>query len=103
MARGRGQGRTSADAFPSLGDRDVLALIARGDAEALGVIYDRHIGSVWRLALMTCPDVSAAERAVRDTFLDLWRRPYANGSQAPVVRLLAAIRAVCGSPAPPAR
>jgi DNA-directed RNA polymerase specialized sigma24 family protein len=81
----------------SLDDRDLLALIAGGDSEALGVIYDRHIGSVWRLALMSCRDESAAERVVFNTFLDLWREPYANGSQPPVVRLLARVRALCSS------
>lgn len=96
---GGGKGRASADGLASLDDRELVAAIALGDAEALGVIYDRHIGSVWKLALMSCGDEVAAERAVRDSFLDLWRRPPANGLQQPVVRLLAVVRGACGSPA----
>ncbi len=80
MAGGMGEGSAGgADALPFLEDRELLAFIALGDPQALGVIYDRHIGSVWRLALMSCRDESAAQRVVRDAFLELWRRPYANG------------------------
>lgn len=89
-----------AKALRSLDDRDLLAFIASGDSEALGVIYDRHIRSVWKFALMLCRDESAAERVVCDSFLDLWRRPYANGSQQPVVRLLALVRALSSSSRP---
>ena len=98
MAQGVGEGGASADDLRLLEDRDLLAFVARGDPRALGVIYDRHIGVVWKLALMSCPDPSVAERAVHDTFLDLWSQPYANGSQPPVVRLLAVVRAACRSP-----
>ena len=95
MAR-TNESRASANGLRSLEDRDLLAFIARGDPEALAVIYDRHIGSVWKLALMSCQEKSAAERVVRDTFLDLWRRPYADDSKPPIVRLLAGVRASGG-------
>ena len=103
MAQQRIQGGGSAEALQSLGDHDLLALIARGDPEALGVIYDRHIASVWTLALMWCRAVATAERVVQDAFLGLWRRPYRDGPRRPVVvRLLAVVRAACGPPAPQA-
>ena len=97
MARGIDEGGASTEALRRLGDQDLLAVIAAGDPEALGVLYDRHIRSVWRLALMSCRDQAAAERVVRDTFLDVWRRPYARRSKQLVVRLLAAVRAACGA------
>ena len=99
MAQEMVQGSGSAEALQYLGDRDLLALVARGDPEALGVIYDRHIASVWTLALMSCRCVGTAERVVQDAFLGLWRRPYPDGPARPVVvRLLAAVRADCGPP-----
>jgi hypothetical protein len=95
VANRTGKSRPSADGLRSLDDRDLLTFIAGGDPEALAAIYDRHIGSVWKLALMSCDDKSAAERVVRDIFLELWRRPWAGGSKPPVVRLLAGVRASC--------
>jgi DNA-directed RNA polymerase specialized sigma24 family protein len=98
MAQGVGEIGASVGDLRLLEDRDLLPFVARGHPAALGVMYDRHIGVVWKLALMSCGDTSTAEGAVHDAFLNLWRRPYANGSQQPVVRLLAVVRAACRSP-----
>lgn len=56
-------------------DSDLLLLVLRGDADALGVIYDRHVGAAWKLALALSGSVAVAERAVSAAFMRLWREP----------------------------
>ena len=58
-----------------LGEPELLALVARGDHEALGEIYDRRIDLVWRVALHHAETRAAAEEAVYAVFLRLWREP----------------------------
>ncbi len=68
----------------------MLFLIAAREADALEAVYDRHITPVWKLALLTCENVAAAEQAVYEAFMDLWRQPRAHDDTSPlVVRLLA--------------
>jgi len=57
-------------------DRDDAALlraVARGDEQALVVLYDRHAG--WLTVRMTrrCAMPDVVDHAVQDTFLALWR------------------------------
>jgi RNA polymerase sigma-70 factor (ECF subfamily) len=57
---------------------DDLALVralAKGDAHALEVIYDRYSRGVYSLALRLLSDGPAAEEVVQETFLKLWRQP----------------------------
>ncbi|MFJ2670803.1 RNA polymerase sigma factor [Streptomyces sp. NPDC087525] len=58
------------------GDRDDAALlraVAKGDAEALAVLYDRHAG--WLLARLTrrCADPETVREVLQDTFVAVWR------------------------------
>ena len=78
-----------------LTDRDLLALVAMRQLHALEVIYDRHIKLVWKLALISCDDAAAAERAVSGTFLELWRRPQPDATKRLVTRLLSGVRGRC--------
>lgn len=61
---------------PSWAQRDDAALlraVARGDAEALAVLYDRHAG--WLHARLTrrCADPETVAEVLQDTFVTVWR------------------------------
>lgn len=75
----------------ALGDSDLLALVSRGDHEALGVIYDRQIDAVWKVALHFSEGRAAAEQVVSAVFLRLWRRPRADDRTSLSARLLASV------------
>jgi RNA polymerase sigma-70 factor (ECF subfamily) len=63
--------RTRAD------DSVLVECVARGDAWALEVIYERHSRGVYSLAIRLLGDSAAAEEVVQETFLKLWRQPSA--------------------------
>lgn len=66
--RGSGADRPAA---PS--DEALVVSIARGDARALGELYDRFGGVAYGIALRVVREPDAAEDAVQDAFLSIWR------------------------------
>jgi RNA polymerase sigma-70 factor, ECF subfamily len=58
-------------------DATLVASLARGDARALELIYERHGRGVYSLALRLLGDSPSAEDVVQDVFLKLWRQPAA--------------------------
>ena len=54
-------------------DATLLRAVARGDEEALAVLYDRHAG--WLTVRMTrrCAMPDVVDQSIQDTFLALWR------------------------------
>jgi RNA polymerase sigma-70 factor (ECF subfamily) len=58
-------------------DASLVAAVARGDARALELAYERHSRGVYSLALRLLSDGPAAEEVVQETFLKLWRQPAA--------------------------
>ena len=61
---------------PSVADDAALVeALARGDAHALELLYERHSRGVYSLALRLLTDSPAAEEVVQETFLKLWRQP----------------------------
>lgn len=54
-------------------DGDLLARVARSDADALGVIYDRYGAAVYSLAQGLLRDPQAAQEVTQDVFLAIWR------------------------------
>jgi RNA polymerase sigma-70 factor (ECF subfamily) len=50
-----------------------MQLVRRGDAEAFGLIYDRHATVAFSLAYRMTGNRNAAEDVVQESFLGLWR------------------------------
>ena len=59
--------------FRSLDDTVLMAQIARGDASALGELYDRYGRLVYSLALHIVGDHAAAEEITQDVFTRVWQ------------------------------
>jgi RNA polymerase sigma-70 factor (ECF subfamily) len=55
----------------------LVASVARGNAHALELIYERYARGVYSLALRLLGDAPGAEEVVQETFLKLWRQPTA--------------------------
>lgn len=62
---------------PSGGDEDddtaLLRAVARGDSEALAVLYDRHAGWLHARLARRCPDEETVREVLQDTFVTVWR------------------------------
>jgi RNA polymerase sigma-70 factor (ECF subfamily) len=58
-------------------DAELVAAVARGEARALEIVYERHSRGVYSMALRLLSDGPAAEEVVQETFLKLWRQPSA--------------------------
>ena len=56
-----------------LSDEALVALVARGDEDALGELYDRVGRIAYGLALCVLRDERHAEDAVQEAFLQVWR------------------------------
>ena len=63
----------STDWVRPMADEDLIPLLARKDASAFEVIYDRHGGAAFSLAFRILGDRSRAEDAAQEGFLSLWR------------------------------
>lgn len=61
----------SLEGFP---DEALLALIARGEEEALGIVYDRYASAVLGLAFRMGFDSAAQEDCVQEVFVRIWKR-----------------------------
>ncbi|MFI9211521.1 MULTISPECIES: RNA polymerase sigma factor [unclassified Streptomyces] len=61
---------------PAGGDEDDAALlraVAKGDTEALAVLYDRHAGWLHARLARRCPDEETVREVLQDTFVTVWR------------------------------
>jgi RNA polymerase sigma factor (sigma-70 family) len=56
-----------------LPDEALLALVARGDDDALAALYDRFGRVAYNIALRVLRDAELAQDAVQDAFLAAWR------------------------------
>ncbi|NIZ07807.1 RNA polymerase sigma factor [Pseudooceanicola sp. HF7] len=54
-------------------DMDLLARAARGDAEAMRGLYERHHDALFAFIRMRCDDPALAGDVVHDAMLDVWR------------------------------
>src|ERR671916_2314429 len=55
-------------------DDELIMAIARGDHPALLALYDRHGRVAYGLARRILGEAGAAEEAVQDAYLRIWRR-----------------------------
>lgn len=55
-------------------DAELVSLMARGDSQALGALYDRYAPSLLALIERIAGRGSEAEDLVHDVFLEAWRR-----------------------------
>jgi RNA polymerase sigma-70 factor (ECF subfamily) len=55
-------------------DVELVAAMARGDAAALGTLYDRHAPHMLALARRIVVTPTAAEDIVQDVFLEAWKK-----------------------------
>jgi RNA polymerase sigma-70 factor, ECF subfamily len=56
-----------------LADEELMELVDGGDTRAFEVIFDRHSGPGYSLALRMCGRRALAEDIVQEAFLSLWR------------------------------
>jgi RNA polymerase sigma-70 factor (ECF subfamily) len=61
-------------ADPDVADDQLIAAVARGDHPALLALYDRHGRIAYGLAYRVLGEAGAAEEAVQDAYLRVWRR-----------------------------
>lgn len=58
--------------LPALTDEQLLAQIARQNAEALEILYDRHAQVVYSLLLRILRNQTSAEEVLQDVFWQVW-------------------------------
>jgi RNA polymerase sigma-70 factor (ECF subfamily) len=56
-----------------LADEEVMQLVRRGDPRAFELLYDRHGGAAYSLAYRIVGKQAAAEDAVQEALLSIWR------------------------------
>lgn len=80
-----------------LADEDLMPLIVRRDAGAFGVLYDRHAGAAYTLALRLTGERQAAEDLVQEAFISIWRsaRTYVMGRGSVRTWVLSVVRNAC--------
>lgn len=54
-------------------DEELIADLGRGDADALGLLYDRYRRLAMAVAYRILEDASSAEDCLQDAFLQVWR------------------------------
>ena len=85
-------------------DGALVRAVAEGSHDALAVLYDRYVDSIFAVARRTMSDRGAAEEVVQETFLALWDRAEtfdpAMGSVGGWLRAIARNRTWTGSEPP---
>lgn len=56
-------------------DGTLLALIQRGDEQAMASLFDRYSKVVYSVALRVLRDPAAAEDVLQEVFMQIWRSP----------------------------
>lgn len=72
---GRGIGDGAPGRWHEVPDEGLFQRLADGEAEAVGLLYDRYGGLTYSFARSVCADDRCAEDAVREAFVTLWRDP----------------------------
>jgi RNA polymerase sigma-70 factor (ECF subfamily) len=56
-------------------DPSLLALVQKGDEQAMASLFDRYSKLVYSVALRVLRDPSAAEDVLQEVFMQIWRNP----------------------------
>lgn len=56
-------------------DATLLALVVRGDEQAMASLFDRYSKVVYSVALRVLRDPSSAEDVLQEVFMQIWRNP----------------------------
>ena len=74
VPEGHDQGAGDREAAGAAADRDAMRRVARGDADSLAFLYDRHSRIIYSLAFRIVGDPPEAEEIVQDVFAQAWRQ-----------------------------
>lgn len=66
--------RVPLPALPGLDDEALVAAVARGERDALGVIYDRFAGRVMAVLVRMLPTRAEADELLQEVFTELWQK-----------------------------
>jgi RNA polymerase sigma-70 factor (ECF subfamily) len=69
-----GQGAQHRESAAASEDLEAIRRVARGDADALAFLYDRHSRIIYSLAFRIVGDPPEAEEIVQDVFAQAWRQ-----------------------------
>jgi RNA polymerase sigma-70 factor, ECF subfamily len=64
---------TSKEELRKLADEELMALVARSDADAFEVVLERHANAAFSLAYRICGRRALAEEISQESFLAIWR------------------------------
>jgi RNA polymerase sigma-70 factor (ECF subfamily) len=56
-------------------DASLLALVQRGDEQAMAALFDRYSKVVYSVALRVLRDPASAEDVLQEIFMQIWRNP----------------------------
>ena len=65
--------RSAAKQLAALADEELMLRVRDGDAQAFGMVHDRHSTAAYSLAYRMCGRRGTAEDVVQEAFLSLWR------------------------------
>jgi RNA polymerase sigma-70 factor (ECF subfamily) len=69
-----GQGAQHRESAAASEDLEAIRRVARGDADALAFLYDRHSRIIYSLAFRIVGDPPEADEIVQDVFAQAWRQ-----------------------------
>jgi RNA polymerase sigma-70 factor, ECF subfamily len=78
--------------MPGLDDEDLVLMIAAGDREAFGELYDRYAAALLSQARRILRSQDEAEDLVHDLYLEVWRCAHTYESSRGTVRAWLAVR-----------
>lgn len=64
-----------------LSDEILISQIARGDRDALEILYDRHAPVVLGILIQVLDERATAEKMLQETFWQVWQRAATYSSQ----------------------
>ncbi len=71
----RDMGLVNAPPLTAQDDAALLALVKRGDEQAMATLFDRYSKVVYSVALRVLRDPASAEDVLQEVFMQVWRSP----------------------------